>query len=461
MNSGRYQFARVLSLILVILLVIGCAAPAAQPAATTSGGGTGDSAKTKIVWWTEEVEPQLQEAFQKEFVEAFNAANPDIQLEVIFQQNLNDLLRTAIQAGEGPDIVQTPGPGFLLEYQKAGLVLPLNDFAAQYGWKDTILPWAYASGTLDGDLYGLPLTFESMIMLYNTQVFANLGLTPPTNRAEFETTAKALQDAGLLAISYGNVGWQPTNEHLVGIYLNAFAGSDAVYEALTGKRSWEDEVFAGAIDMLKADIVTNGYFAGSLEDYYSFDWPTFFGALASDKAGMMTIGTWGFRGATEYFADNPDGWDWAMLPAFGEGIPQGFDLAVGSTISINAASKNPEAAAKVLDFIYNDAKRAASIAQIFSFGEFVVPVEFSAGDFPSEVDPRVARFLTEFADVTGEGRYGYTTWTFWPAEAETQLWKDVELVWSGEMTTTEYLAKQQALWEKARADNAVPPIPER
>lgn len=445
-----------LSLVLVMLLVVGCAAPS-----VSTGQTAASDVKTKVVWWTEEVEPELQELFQEQFVGAFNAANPDIELEVIFQQNLNDLLRTAIQAGEGPDIVQTPGPGFLLEYQKAGLVLPLNDFSVQYGWEEDILPWAYASGTLGGDLYGLPLTFESMIMLYNTQVFNDLGLTPPTNRAEFEAVATALKNAGLLAISYGNVGWQPTNEHLVGIYLNAFAGSDAVYEALTGKRSWEDEVFAGAIDMLREDITTNGYFAGSLEDYYSFDWPTFFSTLASGKAGMMTIGTWGFRGATEYFADNPEGWDWAMLPSFGEDVPQGFDLAVGSTISINATSKNPEAAAKVLDFFFNDPQRAASIAQIFSFGEFVVPVEFTASDFPSEVDPRVVRFLTEFAKTTGEGRYGYTTWTFWPAEAETQLWKDIELVWSGEMTTAEYLSKQQALWEKAQADNAVPPIPER
>lgn len=462
MGIWRDGLARACSLMVALSLAVGCVAPTAQPGQPAAEEAAGNGEKTKVVWWTEgDIEPALQEAFVEQFVGTFNAANPDIELEVVFQQNLNDLLRTAIQAGEGPDIVQTPGPGFLLEYQKAGLVLPLNEFSTQYGWKEEILPWAYASGTLGGDLYGLPLTFESMVMLYNTQVFADLGVAPPTNRAEFDAVAQALKDAGLLAISYGNVGWQPTNEHLLGIYLNAYAGSDAVYEALTGQRSWEDEVFAGAIEMLREDMTTQGYFAGSLEDYYSFDWQTFFSTLASGKAGMMTIGTWGFRGATEYFVDNPEGWDWALLPALGEGVEQGFDLAVGSTVSINAASKNPEAAAKVLDFIYNDPQRAASIAQIFSFGEFVVPIQFSADDFPSEVDPRVVRFLTEFSQVTGEGRYGYTTWTFWPAEAETQLWKDVELVWSGELTTAEYLASHQALWEKARADGAVPPIPER
>jgi len=457
----RCQWMRGLSLLFVLVLMIGCAAPAA-PAGQSGAATGGESVRTKVVWWTEgDIEPALQEAFLKQFAAVFNAENPDIELEVVFQQNLNDVLRTAIQAGEGPDIVQTPGPGFLLEYQKAGLVMPLNEFSSQYGWEDKILPWAYASGTLGGELYGLPLTFESMILLYNTKVFSGLGLTPPTNRAEFEAAATTLQDTGLIPISYGNVGWQPTNEHLIGIYLNAVAGSDTVYEALTGARSWEDEEFAAAIDMLTQDMVTNGYFSGGLDNYYSVDWATEFSTLASGKAGMMTIGTWGFRGATEYFADNPNEWDWSMLPSMGEGVTQGFDLAIGSTVSINQASKHPEAAARVLDFLYNDSKRAASIAQIFSFGEFVVPIKFAPDDFPADVDPRISRFLTEFAQVTGEGRYGYTTWTFWPAEAETQLWKDIELVWAGELPTQEYLAQHQALWEKARADGAVPPIPER
>jgi raffinose/stachyose/melibiose transport system substrate-binding protein len=245
------------------------------------------------------------------------------------------------------------------------------------------------------------------------------------------------------------------------MWLNAYAGPDAVYEALTGTREWTDPLFVGAIDMLKEDIADRGYFAGGLEDYYSFDWDTFFGTLAANKAGMMTIGSWGFRGASDFFTENPDGWDWVMMPSLREGVPQGFDLAIGSTMSINAASENPDAAAKVLDYIYNDPARAARIAQIYSFGEFVVPIEFSTEDIPSDVDPRITRFLTEFARVTGEGNYGYTTWTFWPAEAETQFWKDIELVWSGEMTSEEYLAKHQELWEKARTDNAVPPIPER
>jgi raffinose/stachyose/melibiose transport system substrate-binding protein len=357
--------------------------------------------------------------------------------------------------------VQTPGPGYLLEYLKAGFVLPLDEFATEYGWEEKILPWAYQSGIVDGKLYGLPLTFESMIVLYNTAVFEELGLEPPTNRAEFEAAAEAIKASGRVPIAYGNVGWQPTNEHLAGMWLNAAAGSQAVYEALIGERTWADPVFVDAINLLTDHIATKGYFGGSLEDYYSLDWETFFSLLQSGDAGMMTIGTWGFRGATDFFADNPDEWDWMMMPSMNEGVPQGYDLAIGSTVSISSKSANPEAAAEVLNWLYADPKRAAEIASIFSFGEFVVPIQFGPEDFPADTDPRISRFFTEFGEVTGAGNYGYTTWTFWPAEAETQLWKDIELVWAGEETAQEYLAAHQALWDKARTEGGIPPIPER
>jgi raffinose/stachyose/melibiose transport system substrate-binding protein len=471
------QFA--LALLTIATLLIGCAAPAAPAAPageaapateeTTASADTAaaDSAasgdKVKIVWWGEgsTVDATSQQAIQEQLIDAFNAEHPNIELEIVWQESNNETLRAALQAGQGPDIAQTPGPGYLLEYQKAGFLLPLNDFAAEFGWEDKILPWAYASGVVDGELYGLPLTFESMLVLYNTKVFEELGLQPPTNRAEFEAVADAIAASGRVPIAYGNVGWQPTNEHLIGMWLNATAGSQAVYEALIGERSWEDPVFVDSINLLTDYIAKRGYFGGSLEDYYSLDWDTFFSMLQTGDAGMMTIGTWGFRGAADSFVDNPDEWDWFMMPSMTEGVPQGFDLAIGSTISINAKSAHPAEAAEVLNWIYADPQRAASIASIFSFGEMVLPIQYGPNDFPADTDPRISRFFTQFGEVTGAGDYGYTSWTFWPAEAETQLWTDIELVWAGEMTTEEYLAKQQALWEKARSDGGVPPIPER
>ena len=77
------------------------------------------------------------------------------------------------------------------------------------------------------------------------------------------------------------------------------------------------------------------------------------------------------------------------------------------------ASPNADAAVKVLDFLLSDASRALQLAADVGFGEWVVPIHFSAGDFPEGTDERVARFFADFAATTGAGQIGYTTWRFW------------------------------------------------
>jgi raffinose/stachyose/melibiose transport system substrate-binding protein len=116
---------------------------------------------------------------------------------------------------------------------------------------------------------------------------------------------------------------------------------------------------------------------------------------------------------------------------------------------------------EVLNFLLSDPKRVLQIAAGSGFGEWVVPLHFTEADFPEGTDPRITRFFSDFAQVTGEGRYGYTTWTFWPADPNVQLWTDIESVWADEMSTEDYLATQQELWEEARAEGKTLPIPQR
>ena len=138
-----------------------------------------------------------------------------------------------------------------------------------------------------------------------------------------------------------------------------------------------------------------------------------------------------------------------------------YMLATGSTLSVNGQSANPEAAVAVLDFLFSDPERVLQIASGYSYGEFVVPLKFTVADFPEGTDERITRFYDDFSKVTGEGRVGYTTWTFWPADADVQLWQEIENVWYGETPVETYLANHQAIWDEARADGKVPPIPAR
>jgi raffinose/stachyose/melibiose transport system substrate-binding protein len=416
--------------------------------------------RTVVTWWTETF-PDIENI--NIFVNAFNEAHPDIELQVTAQENLDDSLRTAIQAGQAPDILQTAGGSFIAEFVPAGVVKPLTEYAEQYGWSDKLLPWAYQVGFLEDELYSIPLTYETMVMLYNKTLFEQNGWQPPTTRAELEALTQQMQDTGIHSFSYGYAGWEPTNEHLVGIYLNNYAGPDNVYKALIGEKSWTDPEFVEAINMLKEDMVDRGWFAGSLENYYTYGWDDFFGELSTGDAGMLMIGTWGFRGAGDFFTpDTGNDWDWAPLPPFSEMAgPYNYELAIGSTLSINGNSANPDAAAQVLDFLLSNAKLDLEVAATANFGEWVVPLHYTDADYPEGMDERVKRFYQDFSEQTGAGHYGYTTWTFWPADADVQLWKDIELVWAGEMSAEDYLAAHQAEWDTARANGTTLPIPER
>ncbi|HUN10473.1 MAG TPA: extracellular solute-binding protein [Aggregatilineales bacterium] len=424
------------------------------------GGTISAQEVTTVTWWTEDYVDI--DALNALLVEPFNAANPSIKLEVIPQTSLDEAVRTAFAAGSAPDILQTPGASFIGEFVDAGLVYPLSSAAAELGWQEKLLPWAYESGILNGELYSIPLTFESMILMYNKTLFEENGWTAPTTFEELQAIAEAAQAQGINPFGYGNSGFQPANEHVVGVYLNNYAGAENVYAALTGEKSWTDPEFAEAIELLRGHMADVNWFNDSLETWFAYGWNEQWTALSTRESAMMIIGTWGFRGADEFFGETTDEWDWAPIPPFSSNLPEyNYMLATGSTLSVNGQSANPEAAIAVLDFLYSDPARVLQIASGYNYGEFVVPLKFAAEDFPEGTDERIARFYADFGAVTAEGRVGYTTWTFWPADADVQLWQEIENVWYGEMTVETYLANHQAVWDEARADGAVPPIPTR
>jgi len=413
-----------------------------------------------VTWWTEDYIDIEQ--INAALVEPFNAANPGIRLEITPTTELNNTLRTALAAGEAPDILQTPGASFIAEFLRSGLILDLADVADQMGWEEKLLPWAYQSGVIEGGLYSIPLTYESMVLLYNKTVFDENGWAVPTTLAELEAIAEEAVAIGINPLTYGNVGWQPTNEHLVGIYLNNYAGPENVYQALIGEKSWTDPEFAGAIELLRTHIADNGWFGGSLETYFAYGWDEFWAELASGEAAMMMIGTWGFRGANEFFGETGMEWDWAPLPVLSELAGEyNYELATGSTLSVNASSDHPEAVITVLDWIMNNKEVVLNVASGYGYGEFMVPLVYTSDDFPADADPRIVRFFADFAQVTGEGRVGYTTWTFWPADPNVQLWEAVEQVWFGDLGVEDYLAEHQALWDAARESGVTLPIPAR
>ena len=387
----------------------------------------------------------------------FNEQSDTAFVEVSYLPERGDAVRTALGGGGGPDIVTTPGPSWAIEYIRAGYMLPLNELADEFGWRETIFPWALDLGVVDGELYSLADYVETFALFYNTRVFEENGWEPPTTWDEMEALAEQMEAADIIPFNHSNSFWRAANEWFVGVYLNHMAGPDKVYQALTGEIPWTDPDFARAIQRLN-EHQQKGWYSGGLEFYYTTDFDAHIAALASGEAGMIIEGVWASRDLVDLEASGEygdDWWDWVPVPTeTGEEL---YILGFGDTWAINADTANPRAAAEFLTYVFSPETQARRFVLCgYTPGPVLVP-----GDTLEGIDPRIVAQVANLSKAMEAGSYGYTTWTFWPPKTLVYAWEEIERVWAGELSIEEYMQEQQVMFDEELAAGDVPPIPER
>ena len=426
-------------------------------------GGSSSGANGDVTYWLSLAGGESY--FNKNILPAFEKANKDVNLKVTFQspEDLNRVTRTAIQGGEGPDLVFTSGPSYALELIDAGILLELDEYADQYGWNDKFLGWALNSGRFKGKLYSVPTTYETMLLYYNRTLFEEKGWKPPTNRDETEGLAEEAMGQGIVPFSAGNAEWRPATEWFVTVFLNHFAGPDAVYQGLSGETPWTDPVFVDAIDLMN-QYFQKGWFGGSVQKYFSNGFDALHTQLGSGEAAMNMEGSWFLAEVDSFFgqaADNENDWDWSALPSLSAQVPTNtFPLGIGGTLSINQRAADPDAAAKYMDWQVSDPQRVAGwIADVP--GVFDLPVPLEESDFPSSMDRRNVERFAALSNATSEGNFGYVTWTFWPPKSNLFIYEGMEEVITGKSTPAEYCKELDGIFKEEKAAGEVPPTIDR
>jgi raffinose/stachyose/melibiose transport system substrate-binding protein len=429
-------------------------ATALTPVLASCGGGSGSGGG--LQYWSAFQNQQQQDYFKKERVDAFQGS-AKVRLTVKPTDTIDRLTQTALAAGTGPDLVLTAGPAQVAAYADAGYLLPLEKYSQKYGWDSMLAPWALAASRVDGKLVCLPGGYETMIMIYNPATLEQHGWKVPTNRSEFEAICTEAKAKGLMPVASGNADWRPASEWWVTFALNHSAGPDAVYSALQGRTRWSDPVFADAINLLNG-YYQQGWWGGSVDSYFTNTFPNLYTALASGKAVFMITGSWATSEILPYFgaaAGNDATWDWAPLFPLRDGVPaEVWDLGIGATLSVNAKSANPDAAAEYLNFLESDPKRQAQGIAEASLQP--APIQLSAADFPESVDERLVRLYTRLSNAA---TIGYTTWTFWPQQTDTDLYTNFDKVITGQLSTKDYLDSLDKVFQSELAAKKVPPAP--
>lgn len=174
------------------------AATAAGLAACGSGSGGSNDQPDSLTYWAsnqgtsiehdEEVLTPVLEKFTED-------TGIDVEFEVISWNDLQTRIQTAITSGQGPDVVNI-GNTWGVSLQATGGLLELGDEEFEtLGGRDRYVEAALATGGApDTDPTSIPLYGLAYGMYYNTQMFADAGLEPPTTWEEMVEAAKALTD---------------------------------------------------------------------------------------------------------------------------------------------------------------------------------------------------------------------------------------------------------------------------
>jgi raffinose/stachyose/melibiose transport system substrate-binding protein len=311
------------------------------------GGGGGEGEGASISYLIDNGEPTLVVA--EAMVEEFESQNPDIQVEIETRPQGaegDNLIKTRLATGEMNDV---------FSYNAGSLFQALNPDQTLVNLDDQ--PWvdkldenfSRSVGTENG-VYGVPVgqAFSGAI-IYNKDVYAELGLEVPTTWDEFIANAEAVKDAGDIAPIVQTYGDTWTSQLFVlGDFNNVLA---------------EDPEWAEKYTANEAKYVDQPALAGfeKLEEVHEKDLlnEDFASALYADGVSMVATGEGAHypiltNAAQQLAATNPDATDAVgTFPIPGDSADSnGLTVWMPNGLYIPKSTEgaNLEAAKKFLEF---------------------------------------------------------------------------------------------------------------
>ncbi|WP_408007638.1 ABC transporter substrate-binding protein [Pseudalkalibacillus sp. A8] len=339
---------RMLSLFLGVLLVLSLAlAGCSNSGSDTEGDGEdGDGEVLTIGSWRTE-----DKAAYDKIIEAFNEEHPDIKVEFKPSKNTeyDTILNTALQSGEGPDIIQLRpyAPG--MELAKAGYLEPIDDLDGIDVFTEETLS---AATSEDGKVYGVPLSLNSAQMFYNKKIFNDLGLEEPKTWDEFIELNEKLKEEGVTPIALGTKeGWLLSLAHAI-VGPAHYGANEFVDQITEGDKTFTSEEFVSSLDAMDE---LKQYFPENYEGLGMEDIRTLF---FTEEAAMFPLGSWEIEVLREMSPDLEIGF--FPMPS-AEGKDPTMTTWVDGSYGINANSTNKEEAKKFLEFMTTE-----KFAKLFS-----------------------------------------------------------------------------------------------
>ena len=363
-EDNEMKFKKVAALVLASAMTLGLAAcgngnssTPSQSSGGASSSGTTSSSATEISLWSFNIGGFTDSAAWEPIIEAFNAQNPDVTIEIlpVTYQDGDQQLANLIAGGNAPDVVFEGPERIIGNYANEGLLVDLSDL-----WEGvTDIPESISSvSQLDGTYYMYPLSVAAHCMAINYEAFEAAGAlqyideeTRTWTTDDFVAACEALKaamDAGTITMAETGIiycgaqgGDQGTRALVNNLYSDYYVTEDgSSYNANSANNVKALELLQGMVDEGTMGVSTSYAAADELQ------------AFANGTCAMTFC--WNYSNYSQYAAQTQFT-PFAMAFPSDDGVPE-LEMAgpYGLCVFDNKDQARIDAAKAFVDFVCND-----------------------------------------------------------------------------------------------------------
>ncbi|MFM0043356.1 extracellular solute-binding protein [Paraburkholderia sediminicola] len=323
-------------------------------------------------------------------VKGFSAENPDVdvKLNTFDNEGYKTSIRNFLSA-EPPDVVTWYAGHRMAPFVNAGLFDDVSDIWAKNGLDQTLKSAAPAM-TLNGKKWGIPYTYYAWGIYYRKDLFAKLGIQPPTTWKELLDACAKLKANGITPIAIGTKQTWTTASWFD--YLDLRVNGYAFHMDLTsGKVPYTDKRVEAVFDRWD-ELTKPGYF---LANHASYTWEEAVPALVKGEAAMYLMGTFAVAPMKQAGLDE-NKLGFMPFPAITPNLPRAEEAPI-ETVHIPAKAKNKVDARRFLTYM----SRADVQAKFGAMTE-ELPVNRNA---PPPTDPYLKAGAAMLSDAAGLSQF--------------------------------------------------------
>jgi multiple sugar transport system substrate-binding protein/raffinose/stachyose/melibiose transport system substrate-binding protein len=201
-------------------------------------------------------------AYWESTVKDFEAANPGvtIKIQAIQNEDMDGKLQTALNSGDAPDIFMARGGGKLTDVVAAGQA---QELVVDDATRTAVGDAAFSAFTVDGKVYGMPMSILPGGIYYSKDLFEQAGITElPTTIEDLEAVVEKLKTAGIAPIALGAKDAWPAAHWYYFFALRAC--SQETLDKATADKTFDDPCWEKAGDNLASFSATEPFNDGFL-----------------------------------------------------------------------------------------------------------------------------------------------------------------------------------------------------